>query len=125
MSAKGTPLFDVAPDIRSPAPSVRSATSEAAADLIQNSPLRRRSHRLVMLVLAKEYPHGLSRERLAELTGLKESSLCARLSELVPVWVECLDGAAMSKARMQVNAYRLTRLGFERVRDAQTEEVRP
>lgn len=110
------PLWDT-PDIRTPVPvAPGSRSSELAAQAI-DGPFRRRSWRLVMLALAAA-GRPMSREALAERTGIKESSLCARLAELRPEWVEAVDRACTSSAGIAVDGYTLTSAGAARVRSA-------
>jgi hypothetical protein len=114
-------LFDPAPDIQAPAPSVPSPTSEAAADAIQKSPFRRASLRRIMLHLA-ELPEGETRS-MAEIgatVGIPVHVMCARLRDL-ETWVESVPGdrASSAKPSLRVNGYRLTALGRARVRQAQ------
>lgn len=103
-------LFDL------PAPSAPgSASSADAADRILRSPFRRASWRKIMLALAAANAP-TSRERLSEQTGIPQHVLCARLSELRPIWVEAIDRACTSSAGVAVDGYRLTDAGRERVR---------
>jgi hypothetical protein len=109
-------LFDV-PAIRTPVPSAPgSASSERAADSVTN-PMRARCHRAVMNALATANGP-VSRESLSGTTGIKESTLCARLSDLVPLWVECLEDACIASSGLKVNGYRLTQAGRNRTREA-------
>lgn len=104
------------PRIETPAPvAPGSATSQAAADAI-DGPFRRASYRKILTVLvAASRP--LSREAIAELTGIKESSLCARLSdrELRPTWVQCVPGACISSAGVSVDGYVATQATRDRM----------
>lgn len=104
-------LFDPPPDIRVVPPSAPgSKTSEDAADAI--APFRRKSWRRILYTLAALNPDKvLSREEIAGRTGMKEASLCARLSELAPTWVQVVEGACFSSSRKTVNGYRITPAG--------------
>lgn len=128
------PLFDVAPDIQTPAPSRPSATSEAAADAIQHSPFRRASLRRIMLFLASlDVDETRSMAEIGEVVGIPVHVMCARLDDLQfhkrepdgtrrsTGWVECVEAARASSAKpsLRVNGYRLTTAGRERVRRAQ------
>lgn len=111
MTAPRWDLFNQPPDIRVVPPSAPgSKTSEDAADAIQ--PLRAKSHRRILYTLASLAPGKvLSREEIAGRTGMKESSLCARIFELQPTWVEVVEGACFSSSRKTVNGYRITPAG--------------
>lgn len=101
------PLFT--PNVETPAPSAAaSSTSELAADAV-SGPFRRMSWRRIIAALAADGAL-ISRESLSDRLGIPQHILCARLSELVPLWVECVDGACASKAKptLKVNGYRLT-----------------
>lgn len=112
------PLFQV-PDIQTPAPSARgSKSSEDAADMIIKGPFRRASWRKIMLALSAETAP-IGREALSAKIGLPQHTLCARLSELRPIWVEAVDRACISSAGVAVDGYRLTDLGRARVQSAQ------
>lgn len=112
------PLFAL-PDIRTPAPSARgSKSSEDAADMITKGPFRRASWRKIMLALAAA-SGPTSRETLSQRIGIPQHVLCARLSELRPIWVEAVDRVCVSSAGVQVDGYQLTDLGRARVRSAQ------
>jgi hypothetical protein len=117
------PLFDVAPPIETPAPSVARPGSEAAADMITKSPLRRASWRKILLYLASQ-DQPVSREELSEALDHPQHSLCARLSELSPIWVEGTEGACRAKSGIAVLGYSLTPAGRERIARAQTEPIR-
>lgn len=107
MRTDDLPLF--ATDIRTPAPSAPgSTTSQRAADVV-SSPFRRMSWRRIIAALAADGAT-VSRESLSERLGIPQHVLCARLSELVPIWVECVESACNSKAKpgLKVNGYRLT-----------------
>ena len=93
--------------IRFPAPSAPgSCSSEEAARVAD--PMRARSHRIIMLAL-QSANRPLSREELAERTGIKESTLCARLSELRPFWIEAVDRACVASSGLHVDGYRPAR----------------
>lgn len=110
-------LFVDVPNIQTPVVSAPgSETSRLIAESI-DGPFRRRSWRLVMLALAAS-SHPLSREALSERTGIKEASLCARLAELRPDWIEALSGACTSHAGVTVDGYLLTPRGAARVRQS-------
>jgi hypothetical protein len=110
------------PDIRTPAPSAPgSDTSQAAADYMTHSPLRARSHRVIMLCLATLPRYEcFSMEELSERTGIRIASLCARLDDLCPTWIEKVKGARQSSAlrSLRVNGYRLTEAGRDRLKGA-------
>ena len=114
------PLFA---DPEPPAPSVPTPGSEDAADLILNSPMRRKSWRRILLYLATQ-DAPVSREHLSEALDIPQHSLCGRLSELSPTLVERIEGACTSKAGIAVQGYRLTTIGRERVRRATEEPIR-
>lgn len=102
-------LFDV-PEIRTPVPvAPGSRSSEDAAKSITD-PMRARSHRLIMLAL-QSASRPLSREELSARTGIKESTLCARLSELriEPAWVEAVDRGCVSSSGRSVDGYRIAK----------------
>ena len=104
---------DLAPDIRTSAASAPgSETSRFAAEAITNSPFRRASWRRVMLALASA-GRPLTREELSERAEVKESSLCARLSELRPEWVQ-VAGQVMGSSGVLVDTYSLTAAGRAR-----------
>src|SRR5690349_11202887 len=90
------------PDIRTPVPVAPGSRSSEEAAASISDPMRARSHRLIMLALQAS-PRPLSREQLAERTGLKESTLCARLADLRPQWVQAVDRACVSKAGKHVD----------------------
>lgn len=90
---------------RGAAPSVVSGTSEEAASKVTD-PMRTRSYRKIVTALAAYGAQ--TRERLTFLTGLKESSLCARLWELRPTWVKANAGAGKSMCGLSVDTYELT-----------------
>lgn len=97
------------------APSVISETSERAASRITD-PMRATSYRKILEALAA---HGaMTRERLAGATGLKESSLCARLFELRPTWITAISAGGKSTAGLAVDTYDLTPAGLDRWRQA-------
>lgn len=101
------------PSIRTPAPaSAGSSSSQAGARNVA-----RRRDGQVARILATLYPHDLpiAREQLAAESGIKESSLCGRLAELVPIWVECRRDVCRSNAGVNVNGYVLTDAGRRRV----------
>lgn len=60
----------------------------------------------------------LTREELSAATGIKETTLCARLSELRPMWVQRLDRAKRANSGLRVDAYTLTPAGQRRARGA-------
>jgi len=70
--------------------------------------MRTRSYRLILLAL-QSASRPLSREEIAQRTGFKESTLCARLSELriEPAWIEAVDRACVSLCGKRVDGYRL------------------
>lgn len=103
-------LFTPPPDIRTRAPSAPgSSSSEDAADAIE--PFRRKSWRQILYTLAAIGPEKvLSREEISARTGIKEASLCARIHELLPTWIEVLEGACIASSHKRVNGYRCTGL---------------
>ncbi len=104
-------LFDP-PTIRTEAPSAPGSASSAEAASLVTEPMRTRSYRLIFTALAA---HGLmSREQLSSVTGQKESSLCARLSELRPTWVVARSGAIVAASGCRVDGYELTAVGRRR-----------
>lgn len=100
---------------RGPAPSVMSATSEAAASTVTD-PMRAKSYRKIVGTLAAYGP--MTREQIMAATGIKESSLCARLWELRPTWIKANDGAGKSACGLSVDTYELTPAARERWREA-------
>lgn len=106
------PLF-AAPDIRFEAPSAPGSETSKQAAIDLSSPFRRETWRQILRVL---YVEGkpLTREQLAERLGRKESSMCGRLSELRPVWVQKHDGYAIASSGCRVDAYSLTEAGRSR-----------
>ena len=94
--------------IRFPAPSAPGSRSSEEAARVAD-PMRARSHRLIMIALLQSAGRPLSREELAERTGIKESTLCARLAELRPFWIEALDRACVASSGLHVDGYRLVR----------------
>lgn len=110
------------PDVRSPAPSAPgSSTSQAAAEAITHSPFRAKSHRVLMLCLgALSEGDCLSMEEISERTGMRIASICGRISDLSPLWIEKLPGARQSSAMpsLKVNGYRLTKAGRARLSEA-------
>ena len=119
LGTAGLGLFDVAPDIRTPAPAAPGSTSsQVAADWL-DGPFRRASLRKIMLTLATlDAP--ISRADLAQRTGIPQHVLCARLADLRPMWVEAVDRACTSdvKPGLRVDGYKLTDIGRARVRAA-------
>ena len=123
------PLFAV-PDIQTPAPSVPSKASEDVADAVTKGPYRRQSYRRVLLALAAHGP--MTREQLSDVTGYKEASLCARLSELTlekdrdgnALHVECEEGVAKSRSGFMVNRYSITRACRDRITQPMRDRVR-
>jgi hypothetical protein len=114
-------LFDPSPDVRTPAPSVPATTSEAAADAIQKSPLRRASLRKIMLHLAElQVGESRSMAEIGAVVGIPVHVMCARLRDLEG-WVEAVEGdrASSAKPSLRVNGYRLTARGRARVQQAQ------
>lgn len=103
------------PDIRTPAPAAPgSETSQAAAESITD-PMRAETHRGIMRYLAMRGDNPASREQIADYLEVKESTLCARLYELRPLWVETVPGACMAISGRKVDGYRLTDAGKRRV----------
>lgn len=105
------------PDIRTEPPvAPGSESSREAAESITD-PMRARCHRLIMLELAAATVP-LSREMLSYATGIKETTLCARLAELRPFYVASIDRACVAKSGLRVDGYALTDVGRRRVRGA-------
>lgn len=100
---------------RGPAPSVVSDTSAEAASKVTD-PMRARSYRKIIATLAAYGAQ--TRERISFLTGLKESSLCARLWELRPTWVRVNSGAGKSACGLTVDTYELTAAARQRWKEA-------
>lgn len=108
-------LFDVnAPDIRVPAPTAPGSESSRAGAL-NVRPRRTNQFEKILGVLA-DRDEPISRELLCALTGIRESSMCGRLSELEPIWIERVENACKSRAGVNVNGYRITAAGRDRVR---------
>ncbi len=104
-------------DLRFPPPVAPGSRSSEEAAAAVTDPMRARSHRLVMLALqASGRP--LSREEIAERTGIKESTLCARLAELRVLWVEAVDRACVARSGLKVDGYALTESGRHRLKGA-------
>ena len=110
-------LFDV-PEIRCPAPSAPGSESSRDAAAAVSDPMRALSHRSIMRVLAVYGETPISREALSSATEIKESTLCARLAELRPTWIEAVSRACVSASGVRVDGYRLTTAGTKRVRGA-------
>lgn len=106
------------PDIKTRVPSAPGSATSAAAAAKVTDPMRADSYRKIMLVLGAIPDDGvLSREELSVRTGIKESSLCGRLSdrELRPDWIEAVESACVSSAGVAVDGYRLTTKGRARL----------
>lgn len=103
-------LFTVRPpDIRTPAPAAPgSPSSRRGARAIE--PKRPTQYQRILQALFTA-GGAMTREQLADATGIKESSLCGRLSELEPLWVVSSDQALTSTAGVLVKAYQLTAAG--------------
>jgi len=113
---EGTPMGAI-PEIRTPVQSAPgSATSREGAESVDD-PMRARLHRLLMLALASA-SRPLSREELSERTGVKESSLCGRIDDLRPDWIEAIDGACVARSGKRVDGYQLSARGRGRMRGA-------
>jgi hypothetical protein len=116
-------LFDVfeRPRMETPAPSApRSRSSEDAADAVSN-PLRAKSHKKIMWALVTataERPRSMAEIR--DRTGLAINVICARLSELRPLWVQQHERACISHAKpsLRVDGFSLTSAGQERIQAA-------
>lgn len=109
------PLIEVrAPDIRIEAPSQPgSKSSQRGAEAVE--PFRNPQWRKVLIALSKIPPGKcLSREEIASRTGIKDCSLCGRLStrELRLWWVERVEDACVSSAKVLVDGYRLNENGW-------------
>lgn len=104
-------LFDPPPRIKIAAPSaLGSKTSEDSADAIE--PFRRKSWRQILYTLAQLSPEKfLSREEIASKTGIKECSVCGRIDELRPLWIEVIPDAVIAKSKRKVDGYRITDAG--------------
>lgn len=113
-------LFDVVnvPDIRSPAPSAPGSESSrrAARAIDPHRPGQYRTVLLALALFADDAP--VSREALSGITGIKESSLCGRLYELAPLWVEVVPDSCVARSGLTVDGYRLTKHGRGRVEAA-------
>lgn len=103
------------PRLKVPAASSPGSSSSAAG--ARNVALRRDSQ--LGRILCALYLHDffIPREQLSAETGVKESSLCGRLDELVPLWVERREDACLAKSGVYVNGYRLTEAGRARVQE--------
>lgn len=112
-------LFDV-PNIRTKPPVAPGSESSRKASLDLSSPFRRETWRRIMVLLASVYPKPLSREQIAERVGQKESALCARISELRPLWIQQHDGAVKAASGLMVDGYSLTPAGKARCDKALT-----
>lgn len=104
------------PDVQAPAPSApASDSSERGAKAIE--PHRKGQYRTVMLTLARhEAP--ISRDALHRETGIAIASLCGRLAELAPTWIEVVKDVCTSDAGVLVDGYRLTEQGRKRMQEA-------
>lgn len=105
-----------APNVRSEAPSQASSeTSRRAAECV-SEPFRRRSHRLILTALAAGGRSLASMHDISVITDIPVHTVSARLNDLVPLWVECVEGACRShvKPSLSVNGYTLTSLGLQR-----------
>lgn len=109
-------LDNLAPDIRTPAPS--SPGSESSRAGARNVAPRQRNQldRILREMLDRDEP--VSREHLVALTGIRESSMCGRLAALEPTWVQKVESACRSRAGVRVNGYLLTAAGRRRARGA-------
>lgn len=111
------PPVDPVPDIQSPAPAAPGSESSARAARAADR-FRKGQNYTVMVMLATIDPGAvLSREQISERTGIKESSLCARLADLAPLWVEAVQDACKAKSGVTVTGYRITDLGRKRLRE--------
>jgi hypothetical protein len=109
------PLFNT-PDVQTPAPSAPGSASSAAAAAAIDGPFRRKSFRAIMLTL---HARGmLSREQISAETGIPQHTLCARIAELRPLWIEAVSMALVSSAGVRVDGYRLTDAGTRRVQES-------
>lgn len=107
-----------------PAPFAHNSPSSKLAAQAIDGPFRSASHRAVMLCLAAS-SSPLTREEIAERTGRKEASLCARLSELRKLGVVGSSSmTGISSAGVKVDRYELTKLGHERLTRDHRGEVR-
>lgn len=108
--------FDVVvPRIYTPAPVAAGSTSSAAG--ARNVAPRRGSQIARILSALYPQPSPIAREHLTRLTGIKETSLCGRLAELVPIWVRCVPDVCTSDAGVHVNGYVITDAGRARVQE--------
>jgi AraC-like DNA-binding protein len=62
--------------------------------------------------------YGLTREELSRRTGIKETSLCGRLYELAPLYVQVSKLSGISSADVTVDTYRITAAGRARLSEA-------
>jgi hypothetical protein len=109
------------PDIRFPAPSAPgSESSRDAAEAVD--PFRRPDWIKILRCLAN-LPAGrvLSREEIAARTEIKECACCARISELVPYWVEVVKKSVIAKSKKPVDGYRLSSAGRKLFRNGEGE----
>lgn len=108
------PLF-IVPRIESPAPvAPGSESSRVAAKAIE--PFRAKSHRRIMLALASA-GRPLTREEICARTGMKESSACARISELRDTWITKHDGGGIAQSGHRVDTYSLTAQAQDKARE--------
>ena len=116
-----TPLFappaDPVPDIRSPAPSAPGSEPSARAARAADRFRKGQNYQVMLTLAALDRGAVLSREEISERTGIKESSLCGRLSDLAPLWVEPVEDACKAKSGVTVTGYRITELGRQRLRE--------
>lgn len=108
-------LSDDLPLFAGPAPSQPgSKSSEDAADCVSD-PMRANNHRRIMAVLSSK--RAMSMGEIAKLAELPINIICARISELRPLWVEQHDRACESQVKpgLRVDGFTLTDAGAERV----------
>lgn len=106
---KGDGWKPTLPNIQTPPPSAPgSASSKRGANAV--APKRPTQHRRILVVLLAN-GGAMTRGQIAFASGIKESSLCGRLSELEPLWVVSTDAVLTSSAGVLVKAYQLTPAG--------------
>jgi len=115
----GLGLFSVERrDVRTDPPSQPVESSERGAEHVKP---RAEDQRMAVLAVLARLPlgHRLSREEISSRSGIKESSLCGRLDELVKLGhVERIERGATSSAGISVLGYAITETGRNRIRVA-------
>ncbi len=103
--------------LRFPAPSAPGSESSRRAAERMTVERRRPQWAKVLEALAR-CRFAVSREELSRLTGIKEASLCGRLYELAPLYVEVSSMSCISAAGEKVNGYRISEAGRRRLAEA-------